>query len=432
MQNSTNILEAKDLKEQDLKYIWHPCSQISQYLNDDLPLIPIKSAKGVYLYDFDGNKYIDCISSWWVNIFGHCNDYISRALVEQSGQLEHVLLAGFTHAQIIKFSKRLIKLLDSNLSKCFYADNGSSAVEVALKMSFHKNVLKSKKIKKTFLKLSNSYHGETIGALSVCDVGIYEEVYRPLLLDTIVLNLSGDLNTDLLTLKKILDENHLKISAFILEPLLQCAGGMKVLSKELIKGLCTMVRNYDIDIIFDEIATGFGRTGEMFAFQECEFIPDFLCLSKGITGGYLPLSVVVTNDCVYNEFLGDKSRAFLHSHSYTGNALALACANAVLDIFENENIIQNNKIKSKFIFNEWQGLDKFGVKNIRHKGMVFAFDLDRISPVDFFNLALKHSLLLRPLGNTIYFMPPFIISEDECLFVIENIKKVLTILSKNL
>lgn len=426
----------QSLKNEDLKYIWHPCSQLSQYLSDELPLIPIKSAKGIYLYDFENNKYIDCISSWWVNIFGHSNEYINNALIMQVKELEHVLLAGFTHPQIIKLSRRLIGLLDSNfsktnlqefkLSKCFYADNGSSAVEIALKMSFHKNFLKSGQVRNTFLKLGNSYHGETLGALSMCDVGIYEEIYRPLLLESRILNLDENYVKNL---KDILDKNYSKISAFILEPLLQCAGGMKIIKKEVVKEICEIVRGYEIDIIFDEIATGFGRTGEMFALHECEFIPDFLCLSKGITGGYLPLSVVITKDTIYNEFLGDRGRAFLHSHSYTGNALACACANAVLDIFENENVIEKNRFKSQFILEEWNGLNEFKcVKNIRGKGMVFAFEIEKINPIDFFNLALKHSLLLRPLGNTIYFMPPYIISESEIRFVVKNITEVLMIL----
>lgn len=413
--------------------IWHPCTQHKDH--EFLPPIAIQSGKGVYLYDFDGKEYIDCISSWWVNLFGHSHPYINAKLQEQAQKLEHVLLAGFYHDGIMKYSKRLLKTLNNEFGKCFYADNGSSAIEVALKMSFHKHLILGERREK-FLTLNNSYHGETLGALSVGDVGLYKDTYKPLLFQTLTTPTPYDdtnIPYAIETLKKILQKEGKSISAFILEPLLQCAGGMKIYSKIYIQEAVSLCREYGIDIIFDEIAVGFGRTGSLFAYQQCEIIPDFLCLSKGITAGYLPLSVVVTHDHIFEVFYDDyeSKKAFLHSHSYTGNALAIACANATLDIFENENILESNKNKSVFIHSKLQELDEFkNVENIRSLGMVFAFDLCNLpyqrAGIEFYSHALKEGLLLRPLGNTIYFMPPYVINEDEVCRVFEGIKRVLT------
>lgn len=413
--------------------IWHPCTQHKDH--EFLPPIAIKSGKGVWLYDFEGKGYIDCISSWWVNLFGHSNPYINQKLQEQAQKLEHVLLAGFYHEGIMEYSKRLLKTLNHQFSKCFYADNGSSAIEVALKMSFHKHLILGEKREK-FLTLSNSYHGETLGALSVGDVGLYKDTYKPLLFQTLTTPTpyeDSDIPYALEELKKILRAEGENISAFILEPLVQCAGGMKIYSKTYIQEAVRLCREFGIDIIFDEIAVGFGRVGSLFAYEQCEIIPDFLCLSKGITAGYLPLSVVVTHEHIFEVFYDDyeSKKAFLHSHSYTGNALAIACANATLDIFENEKIIESNKTKSAFIRSKLQELAEFkNVENIRSLGMIFAFDLCNLSykraGIEFYSHALKEGLLLRPLGNTIYFMPPYVMSEDEVCRVFEGIKRVLT------
>lgn len=421
----------------DLKYIWHPCTQMKDIEN--FPIFPIKKGKGLYLYDFHGNKYIDCISSWWVNIFGHANHYINSKLKEQIDILEHVIFAGYTHEGIVKLSKRLISMLPDNLDKCFYADNGSSAIEVALKMSNHLYLLKNqgnlKNKRNIFLSLTNSYHGETIGALSVGDVAIYKQIYKDILISNIQTPLPKDsskeaLNIALDNLKRILEKYKNQICAFILEPLIQCAGGMNFYSKDFVKEASQICRDEGICIIFDEIATGFGRSGEMFALEECKFVPDFLILSKGITGGYLPLSVVITSNEIYNSFYGDYSKAFLHSHSYTGNPLATACANATLDIFQFQNVIENNRILSDFIFEKFKELSEFKiVSNIRKKGMIFAFDLignyDRTISLQFSKMALEEGLIIRPLGNVVYFMPPYIIKEEEVIFVIESLKKIL-------
>lgn len=419
-----------DLIKLDLAHIWHPCTQMKEH--EFVPLIPIKRAKGVYLYDFNDKSYIDCVSSWWVNLFGHSNDYINAKIIEQLNTLEHIIMAGFSHESIIRLSKRLTDLLPAKLNKCFYADNGSSAVEVALKMSFHKNLLQGK-LKNKFLSLSNSYHGETIAALSVSDVELYKKTYKPLLLECLNTPAPSGMEyeKELFELEKLLEKEHKNINAFILEPLIQCAGSMNIYLAEFVKKACWLAKSYDIDIIFDEIAVGFGRSGTMFALELCEIVPDFLCLSKGLSGGYLPISVVVTSDEIYNEFYAPYSeyKAFLHSHSYTGNALACAAANATLDIFEKDDVINQNKIKSKYINSLWQGFAEFkSVKNIRHQGMVFAFDIEHPNPrfgLEIYIKALEFGLLLRPLGNTIYFMPPYVINNDEINYVINSIKEIL-------
>lgn len=420
------------LLDNDKRYIWHPCTQMKDM--EDFPILPIKSGKGVYLYDFDNNRYIDCISSWWVNLFGHSNDYINSKLYQQAKSLEHIIFAGYTHEGIVRLSKRLISKLPQKLDKCFYADNGSSAIEIALKMSHHLHLLRGNK-KHIFLSLQDSYHGETIGALSVGNVGIYKQTYQQILIDNIQTPTPKDSSQDsiqsaITTLESIVSQHKDNICAFILEPLVQCAGGMKIYPKEFIKQAVQICKNAGIFVIFDEIATGFGRSGEMFALEECEIVPDFLCLSKGITGGYLPLSVVIVSDETYEAFYGDYSKAFLHSHSYNGNPLAVACANAVLDIFENDDIIAKNKDLSDFIWARFCELSEFPiVSNIRHKGMIFAFDLNiyrRSISLEFSHLALKEGLIIRPLGNVVYFMPPYVITKDEVIFVIEKIKIILS------
>ena len=419
----------------DLAHIWHPCTQMKDH--EKLPIIPIKRAKGIYLYDFNDKSYIDCVSSWWVNLFGHCNDYINAAVKSQLDNLEHVILAGFSHEPIINLSKRLCDMLPQPLNKCFYADNGSSAIEVALKMTFHyfRNLNINRNL---FLSLTNSYHGETIGTLSVGDVALYKETYAPLLLESLRTEVPetqfGDYSHALESLEKILKEYGDRICAFILEPLIQCAGNMHMYNKDYIKDSIALCRKYGIQIIFDEIAVGFGRTGSMFALEQCGVVPDYLCLSKGISGGYMPLSVVITSDSIYDVFYAPYStyKAFLHSHSYTGNTLACAAANAVLDIFQHENIIEKNKQLSLFMKKEFEILkDSSKVVNMRICGMVVAFEVitDKERPNIFiFEEGLKRGLLLRPLGNTIYFMPPYVITQDSISYVVKCLREIVELL----
>ena len=411
------------LKNRDLDVLWHPCTQMKDH--EFLPLIPVKKAHGIYLEDFEGNRYIDAISSWWVNLFGHTNEYINAKIQEQLQTLEHVILAGFTHEQIVRLSERLVKLAPSGLSKCFYADNGSSAIEVALKMSFHAHKNSGKK-KELFVSLTNSYHGETLGALSVGDVELYKQTYEPLLIRNVQTPVPKNQTMEAAEeaareFEKLAREKHTEISALILEPLVQGAGSMHMYHPHFVTLVYEICQNYDIHLIADEVMVGFGRTGTMFACEQADVSPDFLVLSKGITGGYLPLSVVLTTDEIYAKFYCDynEHKAFLHSHSYTGNALACAAANATLDIFENQNVIEQNRFKSVYIANKLKRFERLpNVKETRQTGMIAAIELQGYDPrerigLQVYRYGLTHGVLLRPLGNVIYFMPPYIITEEQ-------------------
>ncbi len=412
-----------ELMDRDLRHIWHPCTQMKDH--ETLPLIPIRKGKGVYLYDYDGNRYIDAISSWWVNLFGHSNERINEKIKAQLDNLEHVIFAGFTHEPIVRLSERLVKITPKGLNKCFYADNGSSAIEVALKMSFHyhKNI---GEIKPLFVSLKNSYHGETIGALSVGDVELYKDTYEEILIKTVQSEVPKDMSEEAaVEAAKKLEETFIRyegeISAFIIEPLIQCAGYMHMYNPLFLKMSYDLCKKYNIHFIADEIAVGFGRTGTMFACEQAGITPDFMCLSKGLTGGYLPLSVVLTTDEIYSRFYCDYNRykAFLHSHSYTGNPLACSAANATLDIFEEDGVIEKNRIKIEYIQNKLQRFKELeNVKEIRQTGMVAAVELKGYDPMErvglkVYRYGLKNEVLLRPLGNVIYFMPPYVISFDE-------------------
>ena len=427
------------LKNRDLKNIWHPCTQMKDH--ERLPLIPIKQAKGVYLEDFDGNRYIDAVSSWWVNLFGHQHPYIKSKIAEQLDSLEHIIFAGFTHEPIVRLSERLVELTPSNLTKCFYADNGSSAIEVAIKMSFHHN--KNRGLTKPyFVSLNNSYHGETIGALSLGDLGIYKESYEEMLIRSIKTDVPKDKSEEEAIraaekLKEIFKERAFEISAFVVEPLVQCAGNMHMYSPLFLKLASELCNEFDVHFIADEIAVGFGRTGNMFACEQAGIKPDFMALSKGITGGFLPLSVVLLTEEMYDSFYCDynEHKSFLHSHSYTGNALACAAANAVLDIFENDDVLNKNREKISYIGKKLKEFSKLeNVENIRQMGMIAAFDIkgfeskERIG-LRVYEYGLKNGVLLRPLGNTIYFMPPYVISFEEIDKMMDTAYEAVSLLS---
>jgi adenosylmethionine-8-amino-7-oxononanoate aminotransferase len=413
-----------ELKNRDLDVLWHPCTQMKDH--ETLPLIPIKKAYGVYLEDFDGKCYIDAISSWWVNLFGHTNSYINNKIKEQLDTLEHVILAGFTHEQVIKLSERLITLAPNGLKKCFYADNGSSGVEVALKMSFHAHKNSSKE-RKLFVSLTNSYHGETIGALSVGDVKLYKDTYEPLLIQSIQTPVPKDMSLEAAMeaaneFEKLCKSRADEISAIILEPLVQGAGSMHMYHKEFLVLVREICNRYGIHLIADEVMVGFGRTGELFACKSANITPDFLVLSKGLTGGYLPLSVVLTTNEIYAQFYCDynEHKAFLHSHSYTGNALACAAANATLDLFERDDVIEKNRVTAKYMSDKLLKFKELkNIASIRQTGMICAIELkgykaeDRIG-LKVYQYGLDNGVLLRPLGHVVYFMPPYIITLDEC------------------
>lgn len=434
----------QEVNQRDLSVVWHPCTQMKDH--EQLPLIPIKKALGVYLEDFEGNRYLDAISSWWVNLFGHANKTISEAIKLQLEQLEHVLLAGFTHEPVIKLSEQLVAITPSGLNKCFYADNGSSAVEVALKMSFHYWLNQGNHNKKYFVSLENSYHGETIGALSVGDVALYKQTYQPLLMDCITvptpdsyLKEPGESSSQFAErqfekLEQLLQSRADEICAVILEPLVQCAGYMRMYDPVYLKKVRKACNKYGVHLIADEIAVGFGRSGSMFACEQADISPDFMCLSKGLTGGYLPLSVVLTSDDVYNAFYDDYQtlRAFLHSHSYTGNPLGCAAALATLDIFQNENTIETNKTLIKKLAKAIEPFrDHPHVGDVRQCGMIAAIEMVKDTKtrepypwqerrgLRVYQHALTQGVLLRPLGNVIYFMPPYVISEEQIETMVE-------------
>jgi len=425
--------------ERDLAYLWHPCTQMKDH--ERLPLIPIRRAEGVWLYDMEGRRYLDAISSWWVNLFGHANPRIARAISRQARELEHVLLAGFTHAPAVELSEKLTALTPEGLEKVFFADNGSSAIEVALKMSYHYHRNRGEE-RSLFLSLSNSYHGETLGALSVGDVALYKETYEPLLIRNIQTPVPADGSPEatasaLEALEKLLKERGGEIAAMIVEPLVQGAGGMHMYAPDYLREARRLTRLHGIHLIADEIMTGFGRTGTMFACEQAGISPDFMALSKGLTGGFLPLSVVMTTDEVYSAFYCDYSeyKAFLHSHSYTGNPLACAAALATLEIFETENILERNRKKSAQIAKNLESFRLNNVKTVRQTGMIAAVEMidypaEERRGLQVYRYGLEREVLLRPLGNVIYFMPPYVINENEIEMMMgvayEGIKKLET------
>ncbi|MEA2029036.1 MAG: adenosylmethionine--8-amino-7-oxononanoate transaminase [Campylobacterota bacterium] len=410
----------QELMEQDLKMIFHPCSQMKDH--EKLPLIPIKRGEGAYIEDFDGNSYLDCISSWWVNLFGHANPYINERLSEQANTLEHVIFAGFSHKPAIDLASRLIALTPEPLQKVFFADNGSSAIEISLKMAFQyfKNRGESRPL---FVSLENSYHGETMGALAVSDTGLYKDVYSDILIKTVQAKSPAlvDEVEALEDMERVLKEHEGKINSVVIEPLVQCAGSMKMYDPSYITALRALCDKYGVFLIADEIAVGFGRTGTMFAIEQAGISPDFLCLSKGITGGYMPLSVVLMTDEIYQAFYCDynEGKSFLDSHSYTGNTLACAVANAVLDIFENDNIIETNQSKIALIQKQTQRFKTLdNVLEVRQRGMICAIELKGYDPsrrigLEVFQKALSQGVYIRPLGHVIYFMPPYCFSQEE-------------------
>ena len=404
-----------DLIARSLVSVWHPCTQMKHH--QQFPLIPIVRGEGAWLIDADDNRYLDGVSSWWVNLFGHANARINAALKSQLDQLEHTMLAGCTHEPVVALSERLSVL--TGLGHAFYGSDGASAVEIALKMSFHFWRNSGKPNKTKFVSLDGSYHGETIGALAVTDVAIFRDAYGPLLNQ----NLRAPFPVDddahaMAALETLFAQRHDEIAAFIIEPLVQGAAGMRMYAPSYLKRARALCDQYQVHLIADEIMTGFGRTGTLFACEQADIRPDFMCLSKGLTGGYLPLSCVLTRNEIYAAFYDDDvARGFLHSHSYTGSALACRAALATLDIFENDKVIATNHEKAKRFTELAQPIRRHArVRNFRHLGMIWAFDADAIQPQfarTFFAAALVQGVLLRPIGNTVYFMPPYVVTDEE-------------------
>ncbi|MGD2075804.1 MAG: adenosylmethionine--8-amino-7-oxononanoate transaminase [Gammaproteobacteria bacterium] len=428
----------------DLSVVWHPCTQMKDH--EWLPMIPIRRAEGVWLEDFDGNRYLDAISSWWVNLFGHCHPHINAALRNQLERLEHVIMAGFTHEAVIGLSEKLVEMTPADLSRCFYAENGSSAVEIALKMSFHYWLNRGCPGKTRFITLQNSYHGETLGALSVGSVPLYKATYRPLLMDAIEVpspdcylrepGESWEAHSRRMFehMHNALEQHAGEVCAVIVEPLVQCAGSMRMYHPVYLKLLREACDRFEVHLIADEIAVGFGRTGTLFACEQADISPDFMCLSKGLTGGYLPLSAVLTRDLIYQAFYDDyaKLSAFLHSHSYTGNALACRAALATLELFEHSDVLERNKgLAASMAATTAHFADHPNVGEIRQTGMILAMEMvkDRATREPFpwqerrglrvYQHGLGRGVLLRPLGNVVYFMPPYVVTEDQIQLMAE-------------
>lgn len=429
-----------DLLTRSRSAVWHPCTQMKRH--ETLPLVPIRRGSGVWLYDFDDKRFLDAVSSWWVNLFGHSNPRINAAITDQLGKLEHVMLAGFTHEPVVLLSERLAQLAPEGLGHCFYASDGASATEIALKMSAHfwRNTGKPEKTR--FVSLQNSYHGETLGALSVTDVALFKDAYGALIYENATVPSPDSRNAGAgedaesfalrcaAQLEAHLQEHHARLAAFIIEPLVQGAAGMAMYHPSYLTRARELCDQYQVHLIADEIAVGMGRTGTLFACEQGRISPDFLLLSKGITGGYLPLSVAMTTDTIYQAFYADDmARGFLHSHSYTGNPLACRAALATLDIFAADDVLAANRHKAAYLNRIAAPLRTHPkVKNFRNTGMIWAFEVE--TPyADFaqrcFSLALEHELLLRPMGNTVYFMPPYIISELEINFLVERTLKII-------
>ncbi len=427
----------RTLLRRSLAAVWHPCTQMKQH--ERLPLVPISHGSGVWLHDFDGNRYLDAVSSWWVNLFGHANPRINAALRDQLERLEHVMLAGFTHRPVVELSERLAAL--TGLGHAFYGSDGASATEIALKMSFHYWRNCGRPHKTRFVSLAGGYHGETVGALSVTDVALFKDTYAPLLRSSAQvpspdwrLAEPGESAEDCAlrcaaALEAHLAEHHEETAAFIVEPLVQGAAGMAMYHAAYLRRARALCDRYRVHLIADEIAVGFGRTGTLFACEQAGIRPDFMCLSKGITGGYLPLSVVLTTEAVYAAFYDDAlTRGFLHSHSYTGNALACRAALVTLDIFAEDAVLEANRHRMELMNAELESLWDMPIRNLRQTGMIWAFEVAGAAPDfagRFYASALRQGLLLRPIGATVYFMPPYVIDAGEIRLLVQGTRAAL-------
>jgi adenosylmethionine---8-amino-7-oxononanoate aminotransferase len=445
-----------ELLRLDRAHVWHPCTQEKDH--EQLPPIPIERGEGVYLIDRQGNRYIDGVSSWWVNLFGHNHPGLNQALNEQASKVAHHIFAGFTHEPGIRLAGRLAELTPGNLSKVFFTDNGSAAVEAALKMSFQYWQQVGIPQKTRFVSICEAYHGETLGALSVSGCELYREIYRPILLEGFQvqgpdcyrcpfgLQRESCQAECFAPLQQLVEREHEQIAGIIIEPLIQGAAGMRIYSPVYLKKLRQLCDAYAVHYIADEIAVGFGRTGKMFANEHADVTPDLMCLSKGITGGYMPLAVTLTTDEIYQAFYDDYTtlKAFLHSHSYTGNPLACALGNKVLDIFRDEEILKQTRPQQQLLDDwkfEFEALPQVG--EFRRLGMVAAVEMvaDKQTKTPYpwqerrgyqvYQQALRQGALLRPLGNVVYFMPPLTIRQDELQQLLQIARDAIIAVTQN-
>lgn len=437
------IAAAEHWRARDLAVLWHPCTQMREH-PDVLPLVPIERGEGAWLVGRDGRRYLDAVSSWWTNLFGHAEPRIAHAIATQAMTLEQVILAGFSHQPAVELAENLLAIAPRQsdrapLAKVFYADNGSAGVEVALKMAFHWFRNRGEDRRTKFVALENGYHGETIGALSVGDIPLYRRVYAPLLAEALFAPspdsyaaAPGETARDCADraadgLRALLERHSGEICALILEPLVQCAGGMRMHDPQYLRRARELCDAHGVFLIADEIAVGFGRTGTLFACEQAGVQPDLLCLSKGLTGGFLPLAAVLCTQAIYDGFLDEsRERAFLHSHSYTGNPLACAAALASLAIFESDGVLSRNRATAARMTALAAPLAELPhVADVRQAGMVLAFELtrdgDKRTPFEAasrvglhaYRAALQNGVVLRPLGDTLYWMPPYCIDDAQ-------------------
>ena len=437
------------IEERDLRHIWHPCAQMKDY--EQLPPMVIDRAKGAWLYDVYGKGYLDIVSSWWANLLGHTNEKINARIAAQLGRLEHVIFANFSHRLAIELAERLAMLVPEGLTKFHFNDNGSSAVEAALKMAFQYCQQTGRTGKTRFMCLSEGYHGETIGALSVGSMDLFAEMYKPMMMDNIHIEAPdcyrcpyGETRDTCSCAcfehaERAFAAHGHETAAMIVEPLLQGSAGMRIYPEEYLRKLRALCDAYDVLLIADEIATGFGRTGRLFACERAGITPDLMCLSKGLTGGYMPMSITVVKEKIYDAFYADWSegKAFMHSHTYAGNPLGCSAALAVLDILDEENILERAEETASWL--SARMAETFGahpnVGEIRHIGLIHAVELveDRAAKRPFdggrrlgyaiYRRALRHGLLLRPLGDVLYFNPPLNIGRDDLDTAITRMKQ---------
>jgi len=427
------------LVEKDLQYIWHPCSQMKDY--EELKPVIIDHGQGVYLYDINDKAYLDIVSSWWCNLLGHCHPKINEAIKNQLDKLEHVIFANFSHEPVITLCEQLAEIIPPGLAKFNFSDNGSAAVECALKMSFQYQYQTGHQAKIRFMCLTEGYHGETIGALSVGSMDLYAKIYQPMLMDTIRIEAPDCYRCPFGQVRDKCDcacfvyaeqafaEHAAETCAIIVEPLLQGSAGMRIYPAQYLQKLRALCDQYDVLLIADEIATGFGRTGKMFACEHAGISPDIMCISKGLTGGYMPFAITITTDAIYDAFYADYSegKAFMHSHTYSGNPLGSAAALAVQQVLREDKVLEHAAVRADYLHQKLNEalLEHPHIGEIRHLGLINAMELvtDKQAKTGFdsslrmgyqiYKRALDKGLLLRPLGNVLYFNPPLTINEEE-------------------
>jgi len=445
-----NLPMRDELIKKDLQYNWHPYTQMKDC--EAMPPIPIAWAEGVKLYDYDGNFYYDTISSWWCNVHGHNHPHIKNVIRGQLELLEHVLFAGFTHEPAVELSKKLIEIAPSNLARVFYSDDGSTAVETAMKMSFQYWHNIGKREKTRFLSLDLAYHGDTIGTMSISGVDLFNKKFKPLLFDSYKAPTPycyrcplgkdrGSCSVECLSeMERVLEEHSHEISAIVIEPILMGAAGMIIYPVEYLRGVGDLAGKYNVHLIADEVAAGFGRTGKMFACEHADVRPDFMCLSKGITSGYLPLGATLTTEEIYDAFYGDHSefKTFYHGHTYTANPIACSAAIASIDIFKKEGTLGrvegiNKKLRS--FLDKMSGLPIVGdvrstgavgaMELVKNKGTKEPFGIRERMGLEIYKRGLEEKLLLRPLGNVIYLFLPLCVKDPELDDILDRASRVL-------